>query len=475
MSLLSCLLFVFLQVPSFNGIKNKIAVFQNSPGVKGSTVAVSVKNCRTGNFELMYNEDKLVNSASTLKLVTTATALEVLGKDFRYQTFFSYSGAVVNNKLNGNLYISGSGDPAFGSARWGKNYEYQLTSYLQSVRNAGISEITGDVVLMKSGVEDFDVADTWAWNDLGNYYGATPFLFNFNENMFTAYFEGGTTFGDATVVKTMKPLSTSWRIFNKVTTAERGSGDNVYMYSTPLNNVILMKGTIPVNAGNFAIRGSIPNPALAFGELLYNKLTENGIPVGGSIRLQSNLSTDLKLLSVESSPPLSELAASCNYFSINLVADALLKKMGEIQSGKFSYETGIASVKNFWKKRGVDVTDLNIKDGSGLSPSGTISARVMTDILASESTSINFNTFISTIPKLGVSGTVAGLGRGTKAQGKVWVKSGSIDATRAYAGYFKTADGELMSFMIVVNRYNDNAKSSVRKFLEETLVDFGSL
>ncbi|MDP5140249.1 MAG: D-alanyl-D-alanine carboxypeptidase, partial [Spirosomaceae bacterium] len=218
---------------------------------------------------------------------------------------------------------------------------------------------------------------------------------------------------------------------------------------------------------------SVPNPPLVFGELINEKLKESGIAVEGKVLLQSYKSGDLKTLISINSKPLPELLTSCNYFSINLLADAFTKQVGYKMTGSFTYEAGIKETKNFWGNRGVNVSTLNMKDGSGLSPSGTITANVMCEILGEMKRSSLFETFTSTIPQLGISGTVARIGDGRNKN--MYVKSGSIESARAYAGYFRTSEGKWMTFMIGVNRYDDEASREVNAFLREILIDLSKL
>ncbi len=474
MSLFFSFTFILLQFPSLSLLENKIRLFSQSEGISSGIVSVSIKDCESGNYLLNFNGTKFVNSASTLKLITTATAIEVLGKSHTFSTNLDYYGEIVGDKLRGGLVISGTGDPSFGSVRFGDAATTQISNWVKKIKEKGIREIAGDIVLLNSGFENFDVANTWAWYDLGNYYGATPYLLNLNENKFSAYFDAGLTLGEAAQLKEIEPQSSNWRIINQVVTAKEGSGDQVYIYSSPLSNTILMKGTIPLRSKNFEVKGAIPNPPQLIAELLRRELNQQGILYSnGEIRFHRTDMTDLKSLAVANSLPLGELAKSCNFYSINLVADAFLKQLGYAQAGEFNYDSGINVLTNFWQKNGINTRELNLKDGSGLSPSGTLTTSVMCDILNRMQRSTNFDTFISTIPRLGMQGTVANIG--SRANGNVYVKSGSIEATRAYAGYVKLPDGRWISFMICVNRYNPDASSSVSRFLRETLLDLSAL
>ncbi|MFT4733876.1 MAG: D-alanyl-D-alanine carboxypeptidase/D-alanyl-D-alanine-endopeptidase (penicillin-binding protein 4), partial [Arcticibacterium sp.] len=82
--------------------------------------------------------------------------------------------------------------------------------------------------------------------------------------------------------------------------------------------------------------------------------------------------------------------------------------------------------------------------------------------------------FKSTIPILGQEGSVRYKDKQNKTEGRVHAKSGSIEGTRAFAGYLKDKSGIEYAFMVAVNRYNPEAAARVRKFLDEFLVKLGS-
>ncbi len=189
--------------------------------------------------------------------------------------------------------------------------------------------------------------------------------------------------------------------------------------------------------------------------------------------LQSYNSGGLNTIISVNSKPLPELLKACNFLSINILGDAFIKQIGYKMAGNYTYEAGINETKNFWRNRGVNVVSLNMKDGSGLSPSGTITANVMCEILVQMKRSSLFETFISTIPQLGISGTVAKIGDGSNKN--MFVKSGSIEGARAYAGFFKTSEGKWMTFMIGVNRYEEGSSKKVNSFLQEILLDLSKI
>lgn len=82
----------------------------NAPYMKGATFSIVVKDLQDGKTVYNYDGDREVSPASVLKTVATATALEILGDDYRFPTSLEYDGSIKEGVLNGNLYIKGSGD-----------------------------------------------------------------------------------------------------------------------------------------------------------------------------------------------------------------------------------------------------------------------------------------------------------------------------------------------------------------------------
>jgi D-alanyl-D-alanine carboxypeptidase/D-alanyl-D-alanine-endopeptidase (penicillin-binding protein 4) len=169
----------------------QIEAFQASPAVRFGTVALSVRRVRDGEEIVNVNARQSLPSASTLKLITTATALTVLGANYTYTTLLEYDGTIKDSVLTGNLYIHGTGDPSLGSWRFPNYYDLPalLKSWSLAVKTAGIRRIQGSVVGDASLYSDLTTPDTWPFGDLGNYYGASLSALNINENLYRVFFQ----------------------------------------------------------------------------------------------------------------------------------------------------------------------------------------------------------------------------------------------------------------------------------------------
>ncbi len=454
-----------------NELLQKLQQFATEDGVRNSIISASIVHTSSRNSVLNFHEEVSVNSASTLKLITTATALSKLGHNYTYETRLAFTGNLENGNLNGDLLILPSGDPSLGSDRGKYSFKQVLEIFANAVKDAGIRHISGKILILDESIFKPDIPDSWIWGDLGNYYGAAPGKFMIHENLYTVYFNAGEKVGEEATLEQLIPFNNSWTILNEVKTGASGSGDQVYIYSSPLSEKIRMTGTVPLGSRNFPVKGSIPNPAAIFSFYLKNELQNLGVSFEkpDSEWAPEDLVIDNKgihLLSQIESLPLSELMKECNFHSINLYADAFLKSTSGLplrESGNF--------MKEYWKLRGLTLSGFQPKDGSGLSPSGYITTRNMTDILQAMTSESEFPYFLESIPVVGKEGSVKFKDPGNKTGGRLRAKSGSIEGTRSYAGYFKDKKGEQYAFMICINRYDPEAAGKVRRFLDDFLID----
>ena len=459
-------------------LQKQIEYLANSPFMQNGMVGISIKAVKSNKTIVEYNANKSLAPASTLKLISSATALATLGEDYTYATKIEYSGQIADSVLIGNIIIKGSGDPSLGSWRLKNSLSHKelFESWAKKIKELGIKEIRGRVFADGSLFDENVLPDTWIWSDVGNYFGAGAYGLNIHENLFYAIFKPANYLEPATLVKTIPDLPYYQKI-NKVLTDKAHTGDQVNIYSTPYQDILVMQGYVPAG-DTFSVKGSIPDPPLLAAYFLSQKIEALGIKIT-ELPLSSLEVNKRKLTTIEGnssmnivthySPTLKELAAYCNFNSINLYAEAFLKTFSvNAHFGNTTHEA-VKGLKQVWKAKGLQLNGFNIKDGSGLSPSNGITTDNMTEILKAMYSEKSFNAFYESIPVVGVSGTVAHLGKKSNAVGNVRAKSGSIEGVRAFSGYFTAKNGELMCFSFILNKYNSEY-SSATKELEKLII-----
>ena len=402
-----------------------------------------------------YHEDLALLPASTLKVVTTATALELLGSEFAFETTLQHTGAIDEmGTLKGDLVLKGGGDPTLGS----KDIARTHALWSNALKEAGIKKIEGQVIGDDLLFGTQMRADSWQWNDLGNYYAAGASGLNFHRNQFYCRFHTGKVGTQARLAGT-DPRLHKVTFVNEMKVGQPGTGDQGYVYGAPFSNLLYLRGTLPPEQNNFTIRGSLPDPAYFCARSLSLYLVKNKIEISGEANTARRLAIDKKAigkvhdLMVQKSAPLSKLIATTNYRSDNLHAECLHRILGVKKGMSGSTPEASKVIAKYWKSRGLDLNGFHMADGCGLSRMNTITARQLTLILYHTAQSKSFETFYKSLPVAGRSGTLRHIGRGSACEGRVNAKSGSIERVKTYCGYLDAKSGKRYAFTILVNNY----------------------
>lgn len=435
-----------------------------APYMRGASFSLVVKDVQEGRTVYSYDTDRLQSPASVLKTVATATALEILGEDYRYPTTLEYDGILENGTLEGNLYIKGSGDPSLGSSHFAPGQNKFLSTWIAALQKAGIKHITGSVISDESIFDTEGVSIKWLREDMGNYYAPGSYGISIFDNMYKLSLQTGVA-GTRPVLKGTEPDIPFIRFKNYLKAAPVSS-DSAYIIGAPLDDVRYLYGVLPANREAYVLKGDIPDPALYLACYLTDQLQQKGIRVDGSpscyrIEVEENRwkKGERKEIVTTYSPTLREIASVCNHVSHNLYADALVKTVGLQYKPRrnemiSSFGRGVQVVKEYWEKKGLDVFPLRMNDGSGLAPADKVSAGFMGELLVYMATeSAVSDAFIASLPQAGIEGSVRNFLKGSKLQGKARLKSGGITGVRSYAGYI-TKDGKTYAVAVFSNNYS---------------------
>ena len=435
-----------------------------APYMRGASFSLVVKDVQEGRTVYSYDTDRLQSPASVLKTVATATALEILGEDYRYPTTLEYDGILENGTLEGNLYIKGSGDPSLGSSHFAPGQNKFLSTWIAALQKAGIKHITGSVISDESIFDTEGVSIKWLREDMGIYYAPGSYGISIFDNMYKLSLQTGAA-GTRPVLKGTEPDIPFIRFKNYLKAAPVSS-DSAYIIGAPLDDVRYLYGVLPANREAYVLKGDIPDPALYLARYLTDQLQQKGIRVDGSpscyrIEVEENRwkKGERKEIVTTYSPTLREIASICNHVSHNLYADALVKTVGLQYKPRrnemiSSFGRGVQVVKEYWEKKGLDVFPLRMNDGSGLAPADKVSAGFMGELLVYMATeSAVSDAFIASLPQAGIEGSVRNFLKGSKLQGKAHLKSGGITGVRSYAGYI-TKDGKTYAVAVFSNNYS---------------------
>lgn len=480
------LLIIFLNLNIYSQkLKNKthninsaIKTLKYDKEMQNAGIGFIAIDVNTGEILSELNSNLALTPASTQKLITTATALEILGANYRFETKIEYTGKIDKNTkiLDGNIIIKGGGDPTLGSKYFEetKNHLF-INKWLNAISNTGVKHINGKIIA-DARIYGYDIVEpTWVWEDIGNYYGAGACGLSIYDNFYTIYFNTGKTIGSPTKVVKIEPKIEDLKFDNQVV-SDAIKSDKSYIFGAPYTYFRYIQGSLPLNKKNFKVKGSLPDPAFLAASELKTKLKQlKHISSGSATTFRKN--SELKntdslthtILYTTKSPKLSEIIKKTNFKSINLFAEHLYKQ-SQLKYYNFNKKNIDKNfIKNFWAKRNVKPNGMHIYDGCGLSKYNTVTAKQMAAILMyMKRVSKNKDVFYNSIPIVGREGTVKSMCKGTSSENNMRAKSGSIKNVRAYAGYVKTKSGRDVAFSLIINNFNCKSKLA-RKKMEKVM------
>lgn len=436
--------------------------FLKSESLKHAGIGLCVRSISDGGMRIAYNEQLSLIPASTLKLVSSAAALDYLDKSYTFEIPFYYTGDIsLNGTLNGDIIFGGSNDPSFGSRFANRMPENIFTMVRDILKEKGIKSINGRIVVDDLAIREEPVfPPKWMWEDLGNYYAPAVYGFSFMDNTYELSLRSANEMDRVKVVKT-DPAIAELTFENSIRIDDTQS-NNVYVNGIPYSYHRILSGTMKANQTNYRIKGEIPDPALFFAVQLTKSLKENHIPVSGeptTTRLSDMSSIGRTHLSSFASPSLDKQIRIINFQSNNHYAEHVL--------AEFERKSGL-NLNEYWKSKGINADGQFIYDGSGLSPANAVSARFLTDILLyMQQESNSSEAFYLSLPLAGKEGTVGSFLKGSILEGKARIKSGSMTNVHTYAGYIRY-EGELYAFALLVNNYT-GTRSELRRQIERLL------
>ncbi len=449
----------------------------DNPALKHASVGVSVVELESGKSIANHDAEKSLTPASVLKLITTATALETLGENYRYKTKIAMDADDPSRIL-----VLGGGDPTLGSGAFPDNPRIFFINGTEAL----IESLSTDreyTILVVDNLFGYDgISPEWTWIDIGNYYAAGAYGISIFDNSYKLVFNTMDRKERPKILRT-EPEIKGLTFHNFLTLNETGQ-DNGYIYGVPFGYEKELRGNIPAGRSEFSIKGDIPDPGRLVGETLGEYLKQAGYQVGTietprqDYLSRSSMNGQTPPYRVGSVPftlvsrPLKEIIREVNVESNNHYAEHLIRTIGrhansDIQTNALA--EGIDYTVNYWKDKGIDPTPLTMHDGSGLAPQNAVSARFLTDMLVYMHNQGNApTTFFNSLPKAGEEGTLKYFLRDTRLSGKVAAKSGSIGGVQCFAGYL--IDGEKKyAFAVMVNKFN-GTRSEVRKAIEQFLL-----
>lgn len=467
---------VFILVPFFLLAQSPLQQFINTQALKHASVGVNVVDLNSGKILWSHNAEKSLTPASVQKLITTATAIETLGADYRYVTTVAID---ANNPTR--ILVGGSGDPTLGSNAFGDNPNAFFVSCAAELKKKLPADKKYSVYVVDNLFGYMGVSPEWTWVDMGNYYAAGAYGISVFDNTYRLFFDTTDKNSCPKILRT-EPVIEGLTFDNYLTLNNSGQ-DNGYVYGMPFSNERSIRGNIPEGRADFSIKGDVPNPGLLFGETLARYLKNAGLDIASVETARADYISRLceknktqpyetgKTLFEFRSRPMSEIIREINVQSNNHYTEHLIRTLGRLQNRDIYSDAmaeGIDYVHKFWKSKGIDTGSLIMNDGCGLAPQDAVSPRFLTILLEYMQKSKNATVFFESLPIAGEEGTLRSFMANTAYKGKIRAKSGSIGGVQSFAGYLTAKGGKRYAFSIVVNKFN-GTRAEVRRAIEKFL------
>lgn len=465
--------FLFLCFSSAQGQTNSSVIkFAQNPKLTHSSIGICIKDLN-GKELTSLNKEMSLTPASVLKIITTATAIETLGDTFRYNTDL-----LLNNGDTQELIIKGYGDPTLGS-----EYSNDVAlSFIEKWANTIAPKLKkGTPINIKVNDSYFGydgVSSKWLYEDLGNYYAAGAYGISIFDNTYRLHFNTMKTDAAPHLLKTIPNLP-DIHFSNRLNLNSTGR-DNGYIRGFPFSNERIIVGDIPAKKTSFVIKGDIPDPGLLLGRTIADKLATQGYKINKisttrseyfDQKVKSEISPNL--IYTHRSTELKDIIKVINVRSNNHYSEHLIRTIGRTSNPEIHSDPlteGIGFVKTFWDSKGISTDGLYMYDGCGLAPANKITPETICDILVYMQTkSHHASSFFNSLPKAGREGTVRNLLKGTRLEGHVFVKSGSIANTQCFAGYYINGD-QKYAFTVMVNNFEGKHREIV-KLIESFLLN----
>jgi D-alanyl-D-alanine carboxypeptidase/D-alanyl-D-alanine-endopeptidase (penicillin-binding protein 4) len=427
----------------------------------GAFWGIEVRSLRTGKVLYARNAEKNFKPASTLKLVTTAAALDAFGPDLRLRTTLETAARRdAMGRILGDVFLVGRGDPElagrFAEGRTSAGFE----ELAEALKAAGVRRIEGRLVGHEGLFTGERRGTDWAWGDLVWRYGAEVSALSFSDNAAILTVSPGERAGDPVMVDRF-PETAYYRVVSTATTSSSGGGSDLVLERDFGTSVIRLGGTVPLGGDPEELGVALEDPARYAATVFTEVLESKGIRVLGGVATSSDpLPPGVRVLAGHDSPPLSEILKGINKPSQNLHTEMLLRLLGARVKGAGTVEAGHAAVMEFLRRVGVSPQAWALQDASGLSRSDLVSPHEMVSLLAAMDRHRYAAAFRDSLPIAGVDGTLEHRMRGS-AQGRVVAKTGTIRHVNALDGYATARGGERLAFAIVVNHHTGDPKDAV--------------
>jgi serine-type D-Ala-D-Ala carboxypeptidase/endopeptidase (penicillin-binding protein 4) len=413
-----------------------------------------------------HNAERHFVPASNQKYWPTATALHLLGPDFRYRTPISGIGFDGGTGTARALLVQGRGDPTW-SQRFHDDDLAVLGFLADSLVAAGLQRVTGDLVVDATWFDESLIPGTWTFGNLNGTSAPPTGAFVVGEGIVRVVVEPDSTIGAPARVTPRAPDGLV-PVVNRVVTRDAGTDRRVSTSRGPWNDTLRLSGLMALEAEPQTLRLPMTDPVRFAAEAFAGALRERGVTLEGGVRVVRD-STEaaavragrpatamdggalpVRELASWTSPPMSEIVTAILQPSQNWMAEQLVRTLGAEKGEGGGWRPGIEVAEDFlFGTVGIDSAALSMQDGSGMSHQNLVTPHAVVQLLAHARTAPWSQVFRDALTGPGRPGTLSNRLQGL--EGRVTGKTGTLSNVNALSGYVTTHDGRELIFSILSN------------------------
>lgn len=410
----------------------------------GYSISIQVADLETGRVYMEKDPDLALAPASTMKVVTAATALHTLNPEFTFVTEVWADG--VRDSSVGNLFLKGYGDPYLVSE--------ELFALTRSLRERGLREVRGNVLVDDSYFLPSKPLDENEKLGVRAYHAPYSALsLNFNSIKIVAVPASRPGLPAHVFLDTPSEYAT---VEGTVQTVNGSRPGDLAIHKEPGpddREVIRVEGSIGVEAPIKPRRVNVVSPALYFGDVFKEFLLREGIRVTGKV-IHGKVPQSASLYyEFNSSRPLAMIVYGLNKFSNNFMAEQICMAMGaKVHGAPGTREKGLSVIRDFLVASGVDDGKFSLAEASGLSRTNRISASALVRVLLRTYKDFHYGPeFVASLGVGGVDGTMKEKFTDQGAKRRIRAKTGNLRGVNSLAGYGVSPDGRAFVFAVLVN------------------------
>ena len=419
------------------------------------SLTVQVADRESGRIIMEKNPDDPLIPASTMKVVTSAAALQALNPDFTFVT--EILADRIRDESVGNLFLRGCGDPYL--------VNEELFALTRALKDKGLQEIRGNIVVDDSYFAPEPPLDENEKLGPRSYHAPYSAL-SLNFNSIKTLVQPASRPGQAAKI-IIDPVSEYSIVKANVKTVKGGKPAQVEITKHAAaddREIIQLDGVIGAEAPEWRRYVNVAVPSVYFGEVFKEFLLREGIRVNGKV-VRGKVPPAAVSYYEFNSRPLGGIVYWLNKFSNNFMAEQISMAMGaKVHGAPGTREKGLSVIRKYLISCGVSEESFSLSEASGLSRNNRVSASALVRVLLTASRDFSYNAeYMASFGVAGVDGTLKEKFTDPSVKRRMRAKTGTLRGVNALTGYGITPSGKTFVFAVIVNSLDKGAG----------LIDFG--